>query len=60
MKNRACSHEVETTGIDRPCDDVPLAELNARSTRVIDKREIEIDRNDLTMGSHVPCYPSRH
>ena len=27
MKNRARSHEVETTGIDRPCDDVLFAEL---------------------------------
>ena len=60
MKNRARSHEVEPTGIDRPFDDVLFAELNARRTGVIDKREIEIDRNDLTIGSHVPCHPSRH
>src|SRR5439155_24698434 len=40
MKNGACSHEVETTRIDRPRDDVALAELNARSTHIVDKREV--------------------
>jgi len=60
MKNGARSHEIETTGIDRPDDDVPLAELNARSMRIIDKGEIEIDRNDLTKGNYVLSHPGRH
>src|SRR5438046_6884991 len=48
MKNGACSHEVETTRIDRPRDDVALTELNAWSAHIVDKREVEIQRNDLS------------
>src|SRR6266705_2835321 len=60
MKNGACSDEVETTRIDRPRDDVALAELNARSTHIIDKREVEIQRDDLSVGSNVLSHPRRH
>ena len=60
MKNGACSHEVETTRIDRPPDDVALTELDARSTHIIDKREVEIQRDDLSVGSNVLSHPRRH
>src|SRR5205823_13783914 len=60
MKNGACSHEVETTRIDRPRDDVALTELNARSAYIIDKREVEIQRDDLSVGSNVLSHPRRH
>jgi hypothetical protein len=59
MKNGACSHEVETTRIDRPRDDIALAELNARSTHGIDKREVEIHGDDLSVGSNVLSHPRR-
>src|SRR6266699_5069497 len=53
MKNRARSHKVEMTRIDRRRDDVALTELNARSMHIIDKREVEIQRDDLSVGSNV-------
>ena len=57
MKNGACSDEIETIGIDRPRNDVTLTELNARSTHVIDNREVEIQRDDLSVGSNVLSHP---
>ena len=60
MKNGACRHEVETTRVDRPREDVALPELNARSTHIIDKGEVEIQRDDLSVGSNVLSHPGRH
>src|SRR6266566_8410392 len=60
MKNSTRSHEVEPTRIDRSRDDVALTELNARSTHIIDKREVEIQRDDLSVGSNMFSHPRRH
>ena len=39
MKNGACRHEVETTRVDRPRDDVALPELNAPGACALSTKE---------------------
>src|SRR5205823_4927398 len=41
----------------RARNDVALTELNSRSTHVIDNREVEIQRDDLSVGSNVLSHP---
>ena len=53
--------EVAPSGLTILADKaIALAELNARSRHIVDKREVEIQRNDLSVGSNVLSHPCRH
>src|SRR5262249_51797630 len=40
--------------------DIALAKLDARSTHIIDERKVEIQGNDLSVGSNPLRHPRRH